>query len=361
MARDESVVEAYRAAMEPAFPQGVAILAGGAYGRGQTFPYSELDIVLLLDSEKQSEALKEMLPEFVRLLWNAGLRLNSAVLTIAECLEAVERASVAAFTLLDRRLLAGDGAVSEKLMSVSPRAGAPPRKTSRAPVPSRECAPCGAQKHAGPCRARRERGPRRIAGRAAVGLAIAARADKEERSAELSRAAALVSSVRCFLHYRRRGRPQRARLRGAGEPGTPEIRRRQDRGRLEASVFPVGTHDFQPGAAGHRRSRKEPEFAAGKFPRVPLAASNQEFTVARERLLLRNPAQLGGDPLLVFRLLEFIARHGVPPAPETERRLEASREAFAAYCAQPRPLGPPQKHLGCPHAALALRTLRPPA
>ena len=96
LARDESVVEAYRAAIEPAFPQAVAMLAGGAYGRGQTFPYSELDIVLLLDSGKQSEALKEMLPEFVRLLWNAGLRLNSAVLTIAECLEAVERASVAA-------------------------------------------------------------------------------------------------------------------------------------------------------------------------------------------------------------------------------------------------------------------------
>jgi UTP:GlnB (protein PII) uridylyltransferase len=164
MARDESVVEAYRAAMEPAFPQGVAILAGGAYGRGQTFPYSELDIVLLLDSEKQSEALKEMLPEFVRLLWNAGLRLNSAVLTIAECLEAVERASVAAFTLLDRRLLAGDGAVSEKLDVRFPPALAL----------HRECAPCGAPEHAGPCRARRERGPRRIAGRAAGGLAIAA-------------------------------------------------------------------------------------------------------------------------------------------------------------------------------------------
>ena len=86
--------------------------------------------------------------------------------------------------------------------------------------------------------------------------------------------------------------------------------------------------------------------------------SNQEFTVSRERLLLRNPAQLANDPTVVFRMLEFIGRHGVMPAAETERRLEASREAFAAYCAQARPLWPALKTmLACPHAAMALRTL----
>jgi [protein-PII] uridylyltransferase len=85
--RDEAVAAAYRAAMEPAFPHGMALLAGGAYGRGHTFPHSELDIVLLADSAKRSEALKEKLPEFVRLLWNGGLRPNSTVHTVAECLE----------------------------------------------------------------------------------------------------------------------------------------------------------------------------------------------------------------------------------------------------------------------------------
>ena len=73
---------------------------------------------------------------------------------------------------------------------------------------------------------------------------------------------------------------------------------------------------------------------------------------------MRNPAQLASDPTVVFRMLEFIGRHGVMPASETERRLEASREAFAAYCAQPRPLWPALKTiLACPHAAMALRSL----
>ena len=86
--------------------------------------------------------------------------------------------------------------------------------------------------------------------------------------------------------------------------------------------------------------------------------SNQEFTVSRERLLLRNPTQLASDPTLVFRMLEFIGRHGVMPASETERRLEASRDVFAAYCAQPQPVWNALKTtLRCPHAGMVLRSL----
>ena len=87
--------------------------------------------------------------------------------------------------------------------------------------------------------------------------------------------------------------------------------------------------------------------------------SNQEFTVSREHLLLRNPGQLAGDPALVARMLEFVGRHGVSPSPETERRLEASREALSAWFAQPQPLWSSLKiTLGSPHAAMALRALQ---
>jgi [protein-PII] uridylyltransferase len=86
--------------------------------------------------------------------------------------------------------------------------------------------------------------------------------------------------------------------------------------------------------------------------------SNSDFTVSRERILLRNQSRLETEPALVFRLLEFIARHGIPPAAETERRLEAARESLARYCAEPHPLWPALKTiLALPFAALALRTL----
>jgi [protein-PII] uridylyltransferase len=87
--------------------------------------------------------------------------------------------------------------------------------------------------------------------------------------------------------------------------------------------------------------------------------SNAEFSVLRERVFLRSPALLETDPEIVFRLLEFVARHGIPAAAETERRLETARASFAHWCATPRPLWKTFKHiLTLPHAALALRVLQ---
>src|SRR5207302_6001071 len=61
---------------------------------------------------------------------------------------------------------------------------------------------------------------------------------------------------------------------------------------------------------------------------------------------------------IAFRLFEFVARHGLPLAADTERRLEEGAAEFAAYCAQPRPLWPLlQGILELPHAAMALRAM----
>ena len=52
-------------------------------------------------------------------------------------------------------------------------------------------------------------------------------------------------------------------------------------------------------------------------------------------------------------------RHGISPAPETERRLEAARATFAQYCAEPPPLWPTLESIfSLPRAPLAIRTLQ---
>ena len=88
--------------------------------------------------------------------------------------------------------------------------------------------------------------------------------------------------------------------------------------------------------------------------------SNSEFTVSRERVFLRNPARLPSDPEMVLRLLEFVARHGVPLAAETERRLEAARERLRGTGARFRARCGAQLKviLALPHAAMALRVLQ---
>jgi [protein-PII] uridylyltransferase len=360
LARDDAVAEAYRAAIEPAFRQGVAMLAGGTYGSGQTFPYSELDILFLADAEKQSEALKEVLPDFVRLLWNAGLRPNSTVLTIAGCLEAVERASVAALGLLDRRLLAGDRTIYEKLEARMPEALAIHREKLR----QRLCQ-MAAMRHAArgntPFHAMPDvkDGPGGVDDVRLLGWLARIKTDREEWSGDLGRAASFVSSMRCFLHYRAGSDYNVLDFEAQESLAQQKFADGKSAAGWMREYFRHARTIFNQTRRALEEAEKSQSSLLENFREYRSRLSNQEFTVSREHLLLRNPAVMPKDPMLVLRMVEFIARHGVPPSPETERRVEASRESFAAWCAQPQPIWVHLKTiLDCPHAALALRTLQ---
>lgn len=357
LARDELAAEAYRAAIGPGFPQSAAMLAAGAYGRGDTFPYSEMEIVLLVESAKQAETLQGLLPEFVRLLWNAGLRVNSAVVTAAECLEAFERGGELGFSLLRRRFLAGDRALYEKLESKVPAAPA-----ARGQKAMQQLCQLARARHARYGNTARHAEPDVKEGPGGFedvslidGLAILG-GDDEGRAGGLNQAAELVFKARCFLHYHAgcdcntldfEAQESLAAQPLAGGKAAAEWMREY----LQSAGAIFG--EARRAIEAAERNQSSP---ADDFREYRARLSNQEFTVSRERLLLRNPAQLAGDPAVVFRMLEFIARHGVAPAGETERRLQAGSAAWAEYCAQPRPLWAWLKAvLESPHAAMALR------
>jgi [protein-PII] uridylyltransferase len=359
IARNELLIEAYRAAIEPVFPQSVAMLASGAYGRGQTFPYSELEIVLLLESGKQSGALKERLPGFVRTLWEAGLRVNSAVLTVAECLEAVERGSLPGVGLLGRRLLAGDRALAERLEGKLPAALA-----SHSQKMSQHLCQLARERHARYRNTPHHRAPDVAEGpggfedlRLIDSLAIL-KTEREGQSTELMGASAMVSSVRCFLHYR--AECDRNILDFEAQEGLAHqaFSRGKDSSGWMREYFQSARTIFNAARRAIEGTAKIQSSLLETFREYRSRLSNQEFTVSRERMLLRNPAHLAADPSLAFRMIEFIGCHGVAPASDTERRLESSRGSFKAWCAEPRPLWATLKTiLGYPHAAMALRTL----
>jgi [protein-PII] uridylyltransferase len=356
---DELVVDAYRTAILPLFPDSLAILAGGAYGLGQTFPYSELDIVLLLESGRRSDELKERLPEMVRLLWNAGLRVNAAVLTVAECLEAVERASVPGFSLLDRRLLAGDLAVHEMLAGKLPAALA----LHGQKMCQRLCELASARharfqntpQHAEPDV---KEGPGGLQDVRLVDWLARLKPEHEGPGEELRLAAAFLSSARCFLHYHAACDHNILDHEAQQSVALQGFTRGKSSSEWMDEYFESARTIFNEARRAIERAENSQSSLLENFREYRSRLSNQEFTVSRERLLLRNPAQLANDPALVLRMLEFIGRHGVMPAPETEWRLEASREAFAAWCAQPQPLWTALKStLRCPHAGMVLRSL----
>ena len=356
---DGLVVAAYRAVIEPLFADSLAMLAGGAYALGQTFPYSELDIVILLDSERRSDALKELLPEMVRLLWNAGLRVNSSVLTVTECLEAVGRGSVSGFSLLDRRLLAGDRAVLDNFEGMLTGAlalhGEKMFQRLCELARARHARHRNTPDHAEPDV---KEGPGGLQDARLVHWLTMLRTEREGSGDELNRAAAFVASMRCFLHYRAGCdhntldfEAQESLAHQAFAGGKASSNWVREYFECARTIFNEARRRME-GAEKSRGSLLE------NFREYRSRLSNQEFTVSRDRLLLRNPSQLASDLSLVFRLLEFVGRHGVVPAAETERRLEAARDVFAGYCAQPRQAWAALKPtLACPHAGMALRAL----
>jgi [protein-PII] uridylyltransferase len=95
--------------------QGLCLLALGGYGRRMLFPYSDLDILFLFGNDKAEEESRPLISEFSRTLWDLGFRVSSAGRTLEECKRIEEDNAEFHLALLDRRLLAGDSSLFEKL------------------------------------------------------------------------------------------------------------------------------------------------------------------------------------------------------------------------------------------------------
>ena len=95
--------------------EGLSLLALGGYGRQMLFPYSDLDILFLFENQKSEEEFRPLISEFSRTMWDLGFRVSSAGRTIDECRRIEEDNAEFHLALLDRRFLAGDQSLFEKL------------------------------------------------------------------------------------------------------------------------------------------------------------------------------------------------------------------------------------------------------
>ncbi len=114
---DEIVRELWLQAQEqnPRLSAGVALLAMGGYGRKELFPYSDVDLLFLLDSKVNEKDIKESIRRIGQELWDCGMRVAQTVRKLAECERFSEENTEFTLALLDRRLLAGDAALYARL------------------------------------------------------------------------------------------------------------------------------------------------------------------------------------------------------------------------------------------------------
>ena len=72
---------------ESSLGKEAALIAVGGFGRGALFPYSDIDILILLPGNLAPvpESLSRKVEKFVATCWDTGLEIGSAVRTVAEC------------------------------------------------------------------------------------------------------------------------------------------------------------------------------------------------------------------------------------------------------------------------------------
>ncbi|MFZ2307092.1 MAG: [protein-PII] uridylyltransferase [Rhodoferax sp.] len=88
-----------------------ALLAVGGYGRGELFPYSDVDVLVLLPDGYDPEhdaALKTRIESFIGSCWDAGLEIGSSVRTLANCLAEAARDVTIQTALLECRAITGN-------------------------------------------------------------------------------------------------------------------------------------------------------------------------------------------------------------------------------------------------------------
>jgi len=99
-----------------AMPEHIALIAVGGYGRGELYPKSDIDLLILLDTNP-AEDLQHKLRELIGILWDIGLEVGHSIRTIAQCLS--ESADITVQTnLLEMRLLNGDARLHDELKNV---------------------------------------------------------------------------------------------------------------------------------------------------------------------------------------------------------------------------------------------------
>jgi [protein-PII] uridylyltransferase len=92
-------------------PPGFALLAVGGFGRGELFPHSDVDVLVLMpdgDGADGNPELKRKVEAFIGNCWDSGLEIGSSVRTVSECIAVAQSDVTVQTSLLESRLVTGD-------------------------------------------------------------------------------------------------------------------------------------------------------------------------------------------------------------------------------------------------------------
>ena len=96
----------------------IALLAVGGYGRGELHPYSDIDLLILLDSADH-EIFRESIEGFLTLLWDIGLEVGQSVRSVDECAQEARADLTVVTNLMESRTIAGPEHLRQRMQDVT--------------------------------------------------------------------------------------------------------------------------------------------------------------------------------------------------------------------------------------------------
>lgn len=98
-------------------PQTYALVAVGGYGRGELFPYSDVDVLILIDEDPSPDNIQK-LEQFCGSGWDIGLEIGHSVRTVDQCLNESEKDITVQTALLEARLIIGNNLIFNQLKNI---------------------------------------------------------------------------------------------------------------------------------------------------------------------------------------------------------------------------------------------------
>lgn len=96
---------------ESLIDSGSCLVAVGGYGRGELYPYSDIDLLVLIPDHvppSDSATLNNNIESLIGLMWDLGLDVGHSVRTLSECVIEAQKDITVQTNLLESRLLTGN-------------------------------------------------------------------------------------------------------------------------------------------------------------------------------------------------------------------------------------------------------------
>lgn len=337
---ESQVRSSYALALSARFGERLALVAVGGFGRSELFPFSDIDILLLVDRIPESIEDREAISLFQRQLWDANLRLSQGLRTIEECVRLDELDIERTISLLDRRFLAGSEPLWRSLEERLPKF-----LESKRNVLDRHLCRLASSRHDKfqhtiyHLEPDLKEGP---GGLRDLNLLHWLREDT-----------LLLEPAREFLYRIRFGLHQAAQRDSNILTFDFQESLDADPDALMRAYFHHARLVYRAALRAIERHEGPTSGLLSVFRDFRSRVSNADFTVSKDRVFFRGSRGLT-DVALKLRLFAFLARHGLRLSGEAEDRVVASHIALRQ---QPPPWSWWRDLLSQPHAAAALRTM----